>query len=233
MRRSQRTPHAALAKMVRPTVLAIVAVACAACALAPATALAGTLDQQQTNASAGYVGIGSGQSGAQTFTAGLSGSLDRVDLVLQKIGDPTAPLNVEIRNASGGVPGTTVLASESVSTAIGASPVFVAIGFLSPAAVVAGTQYSIVLWSVADPFNSYGWRNSSGEAYAGGGPFFVPASPPSTAWTPVGGDLAFKTYVDSRQLPTGQRAAALKRCKKLKKKPKRLKCKKRANRLPV
>ncbi len=230
MRRRQRTPHAAMAKMVRPTVSAIVAVACAACALAPATALAGTLDQQQTNASAGYVGIGSGQSGAQTFTAGLSGGVDRVDLVLQKVGDPTAPLIVEIRNASGGVPGTTVLASESVRAAgIGAFPVFVPIKFLSPAAVVAGTQYSIVLWSTDAP-NSYGWSNSSGETYAGGGPFFVPVSPPSTAWTPVGGDFAFMTYVESP--PTGRRAAALKKCKKLKKKPKRLKCRKRANRLP-
>jgi hypothetical protein len=231
MRRSQRTPHVALAKMVLLTVPAIVAVACAACALAPATGLAGTLDQQQTNASAGYVGIGSGQSGAQTFTAGLSGGVDRVDLVLQKVGDPTVPLIVEIRNASGGVPGTTVLASESVRAAgIGAFPVFVPIKFLSPAAVVAATQYSIVLWSTDAP-NSYGWSNSSGETYAGGGPFFVPASPPSTAWTPVGGDLAFKTYVESPL--TGQRAAALKKCKKLKKKPKKLKkCKKRAQRLP-
>jgi hypothetical protein len=231
MRRSQRTPHAAMAKMVRPRVPAIVAVACAACALAPATALAGTLDQQQTNTSGGYYGIGSGQSWAQTFTAGLSGDVDRVDLPLQKVGDPTAPLIVEIRNASGGVPGTTVLASESIpAAAVGASPVFGAIGFLSPAAVVAGTQYSIVLWS-ADAFNSYGWWHSSGETYAGGGRFFGPASPPSTAWTPGGGDFAFKTYVESP--PTGQRTAALKKCKKLKKKPKRLKCRKRANRLPV
>lgn len=75
--------------------------ACAACVLAPGAALGGTLDQQQTDFSVGTATIDSGESPAQTFTAGLSGGIDQVVLYLETSGTATAPLNVEIRDVSG------------------------------------------------------------------------------------------------------------------------------------
>src|SRR5215204_5533036 len=144
---------------------AAVAGACAACVALPGTALAGTLDQQQPNGEGASLQIQNTQSLAQTFTAGLTGGLDQVDLKLSGTG-PTQPLIVEIRNSAAGSPGGTVLASGSIPTS--AAPAVTA--FLSP-------------------------------------------SPPPTA--------------------TGQRAAALKKCKKKRSKAKRRKCRKKARKLPV
>ncbi|MDX6616502.1 MAG: hypothetical protein QOD60_1593 [Solirubrobacterales bacterium] len=206
----------------------------AACVLAPGAALAGTLDQQQTDGSGGFVSMYVGQSAAQTFTAGLSGGVDQVDLDLGTSGGtPTAPLNVEIRDVSGGFPGILVLASHSVPAFSGA-PAFMSINFATPAPVVAGTQYAIVAYSGADFSNVYTWSQSTtADPYAGGAGFRTLSSPPSGAWMPVTGDLAFKTHVVPPMTPTGQRAAALKKCKHKHSKKKRKKCRKRAKMLPL
>lgn len=212
---------------------------------AAASASADTLDQQQT-ASDSNAGIGSSQSVAQTFTAGISGGLDRVDLLLNHLASPTAPVNVEITNASSTGPGSTVLASNSIPAAsIGTTAAFIPVTFASPAPVTAGTQYAIVAYS-SDPGNDYGWFYRLADVYAGGIQFHTSTSPPtaSSTWllagSPAGYDQAFKTYVIPTPTPpaTGQRAAAPKRCKKRARKHhwshQRLKrCKKNANLLPV
>jgi Bacterial Ig-like domain (group 1) len=183
----------------------ILAVLGAGLALAPAAANAtGTLDQQQTDTSGGAELIGDlGHiSAAQTFTAGLSGALDQVDLFLLKSGggspSPTLPLTVEIRTVDGGgAPSATVLASALVpasSVPACCSGAFVPVAFTLPAAVVAGTQYAIVAYT-ADSVGGYFWPFSSGDVYTGGAHWFSLRSPPTT-WTTLGGsDLAFKTYV--------------------------------------
>jgi hypothetical protein len=171
--------------------------------LAPGAALAGTLDQQQTDGSGGNSAIFSGQSDAQTFTAGLSGGVDRVDLQLETVATPTAPLTVEIRNVSGGMPGTTVLASQSVpGSSVPGTLAFVPINFATSAPVVAGTQYAIVAYSSTSNGSPYGWAFTPNGAslYTGGAGFYTLTSPPSGAWSPLNGmladaDLAFKTYV--------------------------------------
>ena len=90
---------------------------------AAASASAGTLDQQQTNTSGSGLDAESTQTIAQTFTAGLSGKLDQVDLHLGKLNGPTAPLSIELRDVSGGLPGSTILASQSVpQPSVPASP---------------------------------------------------------------------------------------------------------------
>ena len=64
--------------------------------LAPGVASAtDTLDQHQTNYAGGLL-VTSTDSFAQTFTAGLSGGLDRVELYLYNVG-VTGDLKVEIR----------------------------------------------------------------------------------------------------------------------------------------
>ena len=244
-------PVKCLADRAREALLATLIVLCAGCLLAPGVALAGTLDQQQTDGSGGNSAIFSGQSDAQTFTAGLSGGVDQVDLQLQAPLTPTAPLTVEIRDVSGGSPGSMVLASQSVpGSSVPVSPAFVSIHFATPAPVVAGTQYAIVAYSSTISTNGYGWAYSPNGAnpYAGGEGLYTLTSPPSGAWTPLSGmaDLAFKTYVVVPTLgpagptsgPTGQRAAALKRCKKRAhkhhwSKDRLKKCKKKARLLPV
>jgi hypothetical protein len=239
-------------------VLIAVAAASASCMAIPAAALAGTPDQEQTNSSGAAMGVNSGGfpiSAAQTFTAGITGELDQVDLSLAKNGVPVAALTVELRATIGQLPDGTVLASQSVpaSSVAGSSLEFVPVVFPTPAPVVAGTQYAIVAY-VADT-NGYSWGASPDAGpgtgpYAGGEGYFADSSPPSTSWVPFSSshsiDYAFKTYVGPPTAapppttpvnptagPTGQRAAALKKCKKKRSKPARKKCKKKANRLPV
>jgi hypothetical protein len=171
-------------------------------ALAPAGAFAGTLDQQQPNISTTFSvqgpGTGSPVSRAQTVTAGLSGALDRVDLALAKVPPTVGPLTVEIRDAVGGAPGAEVLAStnvpaEDVPTGVD-QVAFVAVEFGSPAEVVAGGQYAVVVYTGAS--NIYFWGVATGgSSYAGGFAFASGASPP-VAWSvSTPDDLAFKTYV--------------------------------------
>ena len=153
-----------MAKTRRAT--ASLVMACALCALAPGAALAGTLDQQQTTADTVSI-VELGDSEAQTFTAGLSGGIDQVDLLLAKSGSISLPLSVEIRDVSGGNPGTTVLASQSVpASSIPGTAAFVSVSFATPAPVAAGTQYAIVLYSSSGV--AYNWSVSNAEAYSGG-----------------------------------------------------------------
>jgi hypothetical protein len=220
---------------------------CAACALAPGGALAGTLDQQQTSSEGAGFQIHSGQSVAQTFTAGLSGEIDQVDLDLEKSGAPTAPLTVEIRSVSGGVPDSTVLGTATVpaSAVTLFPPAFVPVSFAVPAPVTAGTQYAIVAYAATAQSDRYEWSlGATPDPYPAGAAFFIASSPPTGTWTSGDPeDLTFKTYVapvttTPVPTPTGRRAAALKQCKKRAHKKhwshKRLrKCKKKANLLPV
>ena len=215
----------------------------AACALFAGTAAAGTPDQQQTNNGGGSYPVHQTQSLAQTFTAGITGGLDQVDLTLRKFGTPTSYLSVEIRDVSGSSPGGRVLAGHPVpSSGVPTSPSFVSVVFAPPAPVVAGTRYAIVLYSSTSPANAYDWLHSAAaNPYVAGGTFNSTTSPPS-GWTPIAGnyDQSFKTYVVpvAASGPTGQRAAALKKCKKQAKKrhwtkARLKKCRKKANNLPV
>jgi hypothetical protein len=225
--------------MRRKVQTAVLAATCAGCVLLPAAASAGTLDQQQPNGEGVGYDVDSTQSMAQTFTAGLSGGLDQVDLKLDKSGSGvTMPLVVEIRNVAGGSPGGTVLASGSLPASAAPafmSPAFVPVGFAAPAPVTAGTQYAIVTYNADTGPRFWGWPSDVTNSYASGSALFQAASPPGPTWTNIDGfDLAFKTYVVTpTATATGQRAAALKKCKKKRSKAKRRKCRRKAQKLPA
>jgi hypothetical protein len=241
-----------MSKMLKAVVLASLA-AMALLLGVTASASAGTLDQQQIVGSADSF-IDDGQSLAQTFTAGLSGNLDQVDLDLRSLNAPTLPVTVEIRDVAAGSPGSTVLATQSVApSAITGTFALVPITFAVPASVAAGTQYAIVTYSATPtPATEYSWARNSSDVYAGGKAVYVSTSPPSGIWLNDVGDHVFLTYVappsaptgstsgstPTGTTPTGMRAAALARCKKRAHKHhwshKRLKaCKANANSLPV
>jgi hypothetical protein len=172
-----------------------------------------------------------------------------VDLLLARSGTPTTYLTVEIRDVSGGVPGQAVLAARSVppSAVINpAPPQFISVQFNPPAPVVAGTQYAIVVYSGNVPGNWIIWYTKLSDVYPGG-QVLTSAAPPSTWTASPSLDAGFKTYVvpsapptptpmptpTTLAGPTGQRAAALAKCKKKKTKAKRRKCRRRANLLPI
>jgi hypothetical protein len=157
--------------------------------------------------------VGGAQWWAQSFDAGATGALDQVDLLLWKSAT-TAPLNVEIRTLSGGVPSQTVLASASVlpadvPTGIGAQN-WVSVPLTPSAPSVAGAQYAIVL-STTDPNRPYRWVASTPPAatYADGFGFrSITGGASWTAFTEI--DHGFKSYVTV--LPTLPTSKA--QCKK-------------------
>jgi hypothetical protein len=196
-----------------------------------APASAGTLDQQQTtfNTDAGMFAT---QSIAQTFTAGITGGLDRADLLIFKSpGDPTEPLTVEIRNTSAGAPGASVLASASVPTsAIGEAAAFVPVTFATPAAVTVGTRYALVAYNARATNTWGGWNyQNTTDAYAGGEGFNSGGPLPPQNWNAQpGDDYGFKTFVT----PPAPGQPAKKKCKKKKNKKRsagsaKKKCKKK------
>ncbi len=172
-------------------------------ALAPPAA-AGTLDQSQEVAEVRGLIVGpellNPSSRAQSFTAGLSGDLDQVELFLEHLDDNARkPLTVEIRAMNATIPGDDVLAATAIAPAdipASSSGGWVAAVFDPPAPVVAGTQYAIVLYAGgADRFWHYG-ASSLVAPYAGGAQHSSKQSPPATWSTQTDRDLAFRTYVD-------------------------------------
>jgi hypothetical protein len=239
----------------------IAAVAAVAALIAPASASAGTLDQQQTISNFGGLQVANNNSKAQTFTAGLTGQLDQVDLALSLMNVST-PLTVQICDGSDTAPGDTVLASASLPTsAATSSESFVPITFASPASVTAGTQYSIVALNdgpaAANAWFWYAGKTDTASAYEGGTLYSSPddVSPGGGPWFPGNAmaDFEFKTYVAPPPPPppppgtgggsggsdtgattvTGERAKALKKCKKKRSKKAKKKCRKKAKKKPV
>jgi hypothetical protein len=134
----------------------------------------GTLDQSTSTSNGFYDMTSSNQWFSQTFTAGLSGVLSRVDVGLAKNGNPTS-VQVSIRGVNGsGAPVAPDLASETVlasgmSSRANGQPATTVV-FSSPVNVVANTQYAIYVSSCSGCSNgtaTVSWR-AAGNSYAGG-----------------------------------------------------------------
>jgi len=169
-----------------------------------------TADQQNATITANGVAFTNGSWTGQTFTAGKSGSLSRVDINLFCVFCLSAPpsILVSIRATSGGMPTGSDLASTSlnISNYTGAQAYYSA-NFPSPPNVSAGTQYAIIIRASAAYGTSgknLGFSNSATSAnvgnnvYAGGQ--LIRSTNGGTAWaaepsyTPTA-DGGFKTYI--------------------------------------
>jgi hypothetical protein len=188
----------------------VVTAALAVAVVVPSSAAqaAGTLDQQQPVITQGGNQVFSGISLAQTFTAGLSGALDQVDVAINEVripSLPTAPLVVEIRDTVNGLPGPTIFSSGSIAPAdvpdYRDGTTFVSIPLTSVAPVHAGTLYALTLSSATSHEQGvYQWfrtLDDSPDLYPAGSA--VHASGVPLTWVADLGisDWAFKTYVAS------------------------------------
>jgi hypothetical protein len=143
---------------------------------------------------------------AQTFTAGVTGTLDQIDILLNRQFSP-GDLKVEIRSAAAGVPTTSALAAATVPEAtlpLNGPVTWVSVVFDAPASVAAGDQYAIVVYA---PFGFCGgdcwmWWGAVGDPYAAGAALWALDG---LNWIPneAAVDFAFTTYV-TRSLPTGK-----------------------------
>ena len=185
----------------------------------------GTLDQSQTcPGPQGCNGAGlvfDSNQWAQTFTAGINGNLNQVNLLLYKIGSPHA-LTVQIQSTTGGVPSGTVLASATVLAARVPTPSenWVSVPFSQPAPSSAGVLYAIVLSAPTTfcPTNPPGpgsacWYGWGGEGITVGDPTGNPYPQGQALASPDGGvtwvvqgnafDFAFQTFVAPRSPKKG------------------------------
>ena len=165
----------------------------------PAAAL-GTLDQSQT-VREDVDGGGSAccpRPVGQTFTAGLSGLLDTVNLYLH-LGSRTAPSEIQIQTVVDELPSGVVLASQAPVITFGTGEALIQATFSAPAAVTAGTQYAIVAVP-PEPEILVLWASST-DLYAGGTSVFTDND--GVTWLePRNWDLAFETYVTVAPTPT-------------------------------
>ena len=159
--------------------------------------LPGTLDQQQNthDHSVGYIVM------AQTFTAGVSGTIKAVSLWTEGA-ESSTELSVEICSVSEGID-CTPPAGNAVQPALDTGVLAVSASvlipggidqwfdfvFSTPPTVVAGTQYAIVTTANA------GWCGSTSNAYGGGSAL----NGSGGGWSSINGDpvydLAFQTFV--------------------------------------
>jgi hypothetical protein len=131
----------------------------------------------------------------QTFRAGITGNLTKLTVALGLASGTSGTCTVEIRNLNGINPGTTVLATSTLGpvTNVG-SAAYYTTTFATPAAVVSGTSYSIVLrLSVGSTVFGVRGTTAGGSSLANGQVFTTTTS--GTTWTGVAADLAFISYV--------------------------------------
>jgi len=185
----------------------------------------GTLDQQNTTFT---VGLGercslipdNNQWCGQTFTAGKSGSLSRIDLNMGCFGDGCAAalpsVIVSVRATSGGLPTGGDLAPVATFRLTTGTQTWYSANFTSPPTVTSGTKYAIVIrpsQRLADysalVLSDTASKNAQGlvvgnDVYGGGAVVFSTTS--GSSWTvegqQAGGaapsvDGAFKTYIGS------------------------------------
>jgi hypothetical protein len=150
-----------------------------------------------------FVGAEAPTKAAQTFVAGRSGDLDKVSLVVSRVGQPAA-LRVTVQGLAAGIPDGVVLAEGTYSGP--GSPddqAMFDVSFPAPVALTAGQTYVLVLETAgcASPLQVNEWRVKwVVEAYsAGRGGFF--GIPPFTGWAFAGDpnvanfDFLFRTWM--------------------------------------
>jgi hypothetical protein len=188
----------------RSSALAVALVVLAALLAFAPSASAGVLDQSQPGIRNAAGGVSDGNHHAQTFTNGITGGLDQVDLAVGRtFPSVTASLLIEIRLVSSGVPSGPALASESLPAA--SVPVaffpsaFLSVPLAPPAPVTAGVQYAIVVSSSSCGFGNCYMQalGPAGDPYPAG--LGLLSGNAGATWIPLSAfgstDFPFQTYV--------------------------------------
>jgi hypothetical protein len=140
---------------------------------------------------------GSRNDFAQSFVAGSSTPLSKVRLMFKRTGSPNKDPIVSIVTDNSGSPATTALASQSFSVSvISTSYTEVEAVFSSPASLVVGLTYWIVVDSNDGTNGSkyFTWCRSAADNYAVGSAKYKDDWTTAGSWTAITGDLAFKLY---------------------------------------
>jgi len=121
----------------------------------------GCVDQESRDANHSLELSAAGGYAAQTFTTRTTGALTSVTLHLEHTGLYTQTAIVQLESVAGGLPTGDVLAVATPTTVQSAE--WLTFGFPSPASLVAGTEYAIVLVAPTPP-----WQYLDLDPYASG-----------------------------------------------------------------
>ena len=144
-----------------------------------------------------------GRDNAQSFVAGRTGRLDRVDLRLaQNVGpDSAEQVAVRIQGAEGyfAVPTSQVLSETSVAaTDVTPDYGWTSVELSEPVSVVEGQSYAIVLSATVKDIEAFAWAYTEHEAYAGGIASMITTTDEDPGWGHrIDQDMNFRTYVDA------------------------------------
>jgi hypothetical protein len=167
----------------------------------PVQAATDTLDQSQTLT----IGAELAPWMAQTFTAGMTGQLDRVSLVTAMVAGSGT---VAIESVTGVFPAGTVLGTTSFSGALTGYHQFHDFAFTPAISIKAGARYAIVVETGGR--TKLTWYDSNGfDAYSGGQLY---TGCPTCTWATDpwhGGDFAFQTWVIGGSAPPPNQAPTL------------------------
>ncbi len=157
-----------------------------------------TLDQYQ-NDSDTWLKMSSPGKLAQTFTAGLTGLLDHIEMG----GSSSAPTTWEIRTTTAGVPSETVLGSVLVSSSLPLG--WNVIDFAAEGINVnAGAMYAIVTYHSVIGYVEKILFNTDEDSYLAG-QLFIQSPPVISGWDSQSpsliGDVQFRTYVETAIIP--------------------------------
>jgi len=190
--------------MVRAVLVSAITVVLAIGVEKPAQA-ASTLDQDiafSTSDCNTEVHIGQGMG--QTFTAGLSGPLTSVKVILVDVDERTGTepgLTVALASTSSGLPVGVALAGELIPDSdVPSVPGVVTVTFSSPATVTAGEQYAILI-TTSETYSNYKWCGDGADTYSGGAGLDDRAS--GRNWRQLAyKDMSLRTYVDVPAAPS-------------------------------
>src|SRR6266545_4435527 len=153
----------------------------------------------------------------QTFTAGVTGQLAKVDAFIfcANCSGPNPDMTLEVRTVSGGQPVMTaggLLATSTISGTSSGSGGFFTFPYSTPPTLTAATQYGVVIRLASNrTTGTQAWLSSSGDVMAGGRRVTCSTSACSD---PVGqnsnSDLIFKSYMRSGFAASGDFVSSVK-----------------------
>jgi Carboxypeptidase regulatory-like domain len=152
----------------------------------------------------------------ETFTAGMTGKLERADAYIfcASCSGTNPNMTLELRTTSGGLPNMSaggLLASSTISGTGDPSGGMFEFPFATEPAVTAGTQYGLVIRLTASRTGTQAWLATSGDVMAGGRRVVCSTSACST---PTGqnsnSDLVFSEYVSAGYASAGTFISSLK-----------------------
>ena len=175
-----------------------------------------TVDQQNTNISVNGFAFSTSAWFGQTFKAGVSGQLSKLDVYLfcSACTGTTPDVLVTIRATEVAPNGTHVPAGNDLATATipgfnnGAGAYFTA-NFNTPVSITAGTIYSFTVHASANPsVGTYAYVVSADDPYAGGDR--VNSTSAGLYWDVRTYDVGFRIYVGSGYVSAGNLASSAK-----------------------